>query len=219
MAEQYIFTIENLIKAHGKREVLKNIWLAFYPGAKIGVIGGNGAGKSSLIKIMAGVGGSMIGYSRGQLSVDSFGVFVGLGLLATGYLAAITSASGGLVAGFAGYLGISYTLLDRHLNFGKYYTFISGLGLLMTVLFNPMGIAGKTRADFDRLRAKRAAKRRAAAASARVGCKSACRPGCCWPTAPFRSPPNCRRTISFPGAGGCHSSAVESCWRSECSFD
>ena len=55
MAEQYIFTIENLTKAYGKREVLKNIWLSFYPGAKIGVIGGNGAGKSTLLRIMAGV--------------------------------------------------------------------------------------------------------------------------------------------------------------------
>src|SRR5260370_3414335 len=53
MAEQYIFTIENLTKAYGKREVLKNIWLAFYPGAKIGVIGSNGAGKSTLLRVMA----------------------------------------------------------------------------------------------------------------------------------------------------------------------
>src|SRR5215210_7851648 len=53
MAEQYIFTIENLSKAYGKREVLKNIWLAFYPGAKIGVLGGNGSGKSTLLRIMA----------------------------------------------------------------------------------------------------------------------------------------------------------------------
>jgi ATP-binding cassette ChvD family protein len=53
MGEQYIFTIENLSKAYAKREVLKNIWLAFYPGAKIGVIGGNGAGKSTLLRVMA----------------------------------------------------------------------------------------------------------------------------------------------------------------------
>src|SRR3974390_2720610 len=53
MSEQYIYTIESLTKAYGKREVLKNIWLAFYPGAKIGVIGSNGAGKSSLLRIMA----------------------------------------------------------------------------------------------------------------------------------------------------------------------
>src|ERR1700751_4518703 len=53
MAEQYIFTIENLTKAYGKREVLKNIWLAFFPGAKIGVIGNNGAGKSTVLRVMA----------------------------------------------------------------------------------------------------------------------------------------------------------------------
>src|SRR5437879_7972720 len=53
MAEQYIFTIENLTKAYNKREVLKDIWLAFFPGAKIGVIGSNGAGKSTLLRIMA----------------------------------------------------------------------------------------------------------------------------------------------------------------------
>jgi ATP-binding cassette ChvD family protein len=64
MAEQYIFTIESLSKAYGKREVLRNIWLAFYPGAKIGVIGGNGAGKSSLLRIMAGVDRDFIGTAR-----------------------------------------------------------------------------------------------------------------------------------------------------------
>jgi ATP-binding cassette ChvD family protein len=53
MSEQYIFTIERLSKAYGKREVLKNIWLSFYPGAKIGVIGSNGAGKSTLLRVMA----------------------------------------------------------------------------------------------------------------------------------------------------------------------
>jgi ATP-binding cassette ChvD family protein len=37
------------------REILRGIWLSFYPGAKIGVLGANGAGKSSLLRIMAGV--------------------------------------------------------------------------------------------------------------------------------------------------------------------
>ncbi|HEV3260476.1 MAG TPA: energy-dependent translational throttle protein EttA [Gemmataceae bacterium] len=64
MAEQYIFTIENLSKAYAKREVLKNIWLAFYPGAKIGVIGGNGAGKSTLLRVMALVEKDFVGAAR-----------------------------------------------------------------------------------------------------------------------------------------------------------
>ncbi|MFO0958074.1 MAG: energy-dependent translational throttle protein EttA [Isosphaeraceae bacterium] len=64
MPPQYIFTIENLSKAHNKKEVLKNIWLSFYPGAKIGVLGGNGAGKSTLLKIMAGVDKDFHGTAR-----------------------------------------------------------------------------------------------------------------------------------------------------------
>src|SRR4051794_3453907 len=64
MPEQYIFTIENLSKAYAKREVLKNIWLAFFPGAKIGVIGSNGAGKSTLLRIMAGVETDFLGTAR-----------------------------------------------------------------------------------------------------------------------------------------------------------
>src|SRR3954462_11496604 len=64
MPPQYIFTIENLSKVHGKKEVLKNIWLSFYPGAKIGVLGGNGAGKSTLLKIMAGVDKDFLGTAR-----------------------------------------------------------------------------------------------------------------------------------------------------------
>jgi len=54
MGKKYIYTIENLTKKHGPREVLKEIYLAFYPGAKIGVLGRNGSGKSTLLKIMAG---------------------------------------------------------------------------------------------------------------------------------------------------------------------
>jgi len=54
MSRQYIYTIERLTKKHGQREVLKDIWLAFYPGAKIGVLGRNGSGKSTLLRIMAG---------------------------------------------------------------------------------------------------------------------------------------------------------------------
>src|SRR5438105_3348644 len=64
MAEQYIFTIENLTKIYNKREVLKNIWLAFYPGAKIGVIGANGSGKSTLLRVMAGADKEFIGTAR-----------------------------------------------------------------------------------------------------------------------------------------------------------
>jgi ATP-binding cassette ChvD family protein len=56
MSQQFIYVMKDLRKVYPpNREVLKNIWLSFYPGAKIGVLGLNGAGKSTLLKIMAGV--------------------------------------------------------------------------------------------------------------------------------------------------------------------
>jgi ATPase subunit of ABC transporter with duplicated ATPase domains len=56
MAQQYIFQMQGLTKAYpGGKKVFENIWLSFYPGAKIGVVGVNGSGKSTLLKIMAGI--------------------------------------------------------------------------------------------------------------------------------------------------------------------
>jgi len=52
MAE-YVFTLRNVRKAHGDKVVLDNVTLSFLHGAKIGVVGPNGTGKSSLLKIMA----------------------------------------------------------------------------------------------------------------------------------------------------------------------
>ena len=53
---QYIYVMKGLRKVYGGgREVLKDIWLSFFPGAKIGVLGLNGAGKSTLLRIMAGL--------------------------------------------------------------------------------------------------------------------------------------------------------------------
>src|SRR3982074_3902178 len=55
MAENFIFTMQDMRKVKGGKEILKGIWLAFFPGAKIGVVGPNGAGKSTLLKMMAGL--------------------------------------------------------------------------------------------------------------------------------------------------------------------
>ena len=65
MAAQYIFTMRDLRRFYPPdREVLKGINLSFYPGAKIGVIGGNGSGKSSLLRIMAGQDDDFTGEAR-----------------------------------------------------------------------------------------------------------------------------------------------------------
>ena len=64
MAEQYIYTIESLTRMYEEKVVLSNIWLAFYPGAKIGVLGNNGSGKSTLLRIMAGEDKDFMGEVR-----------------------------------------------------------------------------------------------------------------------------------------------------------
>ncbi|MCP4291664.1 MAG: energy-dependent translational throttle protein EttA [bacterium] len=62
MAQQYIFTMTGLKKiVPPNREILKGIYLSFFPGAKIGIIGLNGAGKSTILKIMAGLDEDFIG--------------------------------------------------------------------------------------------------------------------------------------------------------------
>ena len=56
MAQQFIYVMKALTKVvPPSRVILNDIWLSFYPGAKIGVLGANGAGKSSVLRIMAGI--------------------------------------------------------------------------------------------------------------------------------------------------------------------
>jgi energy-dependent translational throttle protein EttA len=62
MSPDFIYTMKDLRKVvPPKREILKGIWLSFFDGAKIGVLGANGAGKSSLLRIMAGIDPDFIG--------------------------------------------------------------------------------------------------------------------------------------------------------------
>jgi ATP-binding cassette ChvD family protein len=82
MAAQFIYVMKGLTKViPPQRIILENIWLSFYPGAKIGVLGPNGAGKSSLLKIMAGIDtdvqgenwaakGTTVGYLPQEPSLD-----------------------------------------------------------------------------------------------------------------------------------------------------
>jgi ATP-binding cassette ChvD family protein len=65
VAPQFIFTMRKLSRFHPPdRQVLEDINLSFYPGAKIGVLGANGAGKSSLLRIMAGEDDGYSGEAR-----------------------------------------------------------------------------------------------------------------------------------------------------------
>ncbi len=64
---QYIYTMNRVGKVvPPKREILKDISLSFFPGAKIGVLGLNGSGKSTLLRIMAGIDTDILGEARPQ---------------------------------------------------------------------------------------------------------------------------------------------------------
>ena len=76
MAE-FIYTMKKVRKAHGDKVILDDVTMSFYPGAKIGVVGLNGAGKSTILKIMAGLDQPsngearlMPGYTVGLLQQD-----------------------------------------------------------------------------------------------------------------------------------------------------
>src|SRR5579864_2673948 len=68
MAQNFIFTMQDLRKVRGGKEILKGIYLSFFPGAKIGVIGPNGAGKSTLLRIMAGQDTEFFGHAKADPS-------------------------------------------------------------------------------------------------------------------------------------------------------
>ncbi len=68
---QYIFTLDRVGKiVPPKKQILKDISLSFFPGAKIGVLGLNGSGKSTLLKIMAGVDKDYIGEARPMAGIN-----------------------------------------------------------------------------------------------------------------------------------------------------
>jgi len=64
LAHEFVYTMQDLRKVIGDRVILDGITLSFLPGAKIGVLGANGAGKSSLLRIMAGVDDDFLGEAR-----------------------------------------------------------------------------------------------------------------------------------------------------------
>jgi energy-dependent translational throttle protein EttA len=64
MAEKFIFHMHGVGKSYGQKQVLKDINLSFYPGAKIGIVGENGSGKTTVLRIMAGVEKDFAGFAE-----------------------------------------------------------------------------------------------------------------------------------------------------------
>ncbi|MHC3002087.1 ABC transporter permease [Gordonia sp. GN26] len=109
----------------------------------------------ALSAFLAGIGGCLIGYSRGQLSAGSFTVMIGLTLLAMTYVGGITSFAGAVIAGIIGPLGVGYVFLTQTLSFGEYYELIAAGSLLLMAVMNPVGVAGAASEFGDRIRALR----------------------------------------------------------------
>ena len=107
----------------------------------------------ALSAFLAGLSGALVGYTQGQLSTDSFEVGTGILLFAIAFLAGITSIGGAALAAAIAPLGFVYVLLNDN-NSGKWYAAIVGIGLIITVMVNPDGIAGRTAEQFERLMAR-----------------------------------------------------------------
>jgi branched-chain amino acid transport system permease protein len=107
----------------------------------------------ALSAFLAGVAGALVGYSQGQLSTGSFEVDTGILLFAIAFLAGITSIGGAALAAAIAPLGFVFVLLNDN-NAGEWYSVIAGIGLIITVMVNPDGIAGRTAELFERLMAR-----------------------------------------------------------------
>lgn len=102
----------------------------------------------ALSAFLAGIAGCLVGYSQGQLATGSFEVDTGILVFAMAFLGGITSVAGAMIAGAIAPLGVVFVVLNDHVAFGDYYTLVAGVGLILTVLLNPEGIAGKLGAQF-----------------------------------------------------------------------
>jgi sulfate-transporting ATPase len=95
----------------------------------------------ALASFIAGVGGCLLAYRQGTVSFESFTALGGLALLSTAYLAGLTSVWGGISAGILGASGIAFIALDRWVELGKWFPVITGLALIVTLIFHPEGVA------------------------------------------------------------------------------
>ena len=115
---------------------------------------------------IAGLGGTLLAYKQTNVTFQTFSVFIGLTVFSTAYLAGITSVSGGVTAGLIAAGGIFFVVLDRAIDIGPWYAILSGVGVILTVIFNPEGIVGPVHESLDR---RRQGKLRAAAEEVGAG--------------------------------------------------
>ena len=112
----------------------------------------------AISSFLAGMGGAMLAYLRGQLSGDRFSVFVSLSLVAFAYLGGIGLVSGALLAGAIAPGGLVVGLMDAGFggeNLDTYANLFGGIGLILTAILNTDGIAGRVARDLQAKRERR----------------------------------------------------------------
>jgi ABC-type branched-subunit amino acid transport system ATPase component/branched-subunit amino acid ABC-type transport system permease component len=154
-----VVTVCALLVANLARSATGRRFLAVRSNERAGASVGISVANTKLVafgiaSFLAGIGGAFIGYSRGQLSADSFATLVGLSFLAFAYLGGITSVSGAVIAGTFAPLGIGFVIFDRNIELGSSYALFAGLGLIITAIFNPEGIAGANQRNWRAIKAR-----------------------------------------------------------------
>jgi ABC-type branched-subunit amino acid transport system ATPase component/ABC-type branched-subunit amino acid transport system permease subunit len=91
---------------------------------------------------IAGLSGALLAYQQSFASEVTFSPVAGLGFFAVVYLCGVTSITGGVLAGAAAAGGVVYLVFNQAISLGSWYATLSGLGLVVTVIRNPEGVAG-----------------------------------------------------------------------------
>jgi sulfate-transporting ATPase len=104
----------------------------------------------AIASFIAGLGGCLLSYRLGVVTDSSFTALQGLSLLSVAYLAGLTSVWGGINAGILASAGIVFVALSLAVDLGNWFPVISGLGLILTLIFHPEGLASVGHAAAER---------------------------------------------------------------------
>jgi ABC-type branched-subunit amino acid transport system ATPase component/ABC-type branched-subunit amino acid transport system permease subunit len=103
---------------------------------------------------IAGIGGSLMAYQQTMAVPEAFTAIGGIAVFAICYLAGITCVSGAMLAGVMGAGGLMFVFLDRVANIGEYYSVITGILLVVTIIASPEGIISDVYKRIDQVKAR-----------------------------------------------------------------
>ncbi len=128
---------------------------------------------------IAGLGGALLAYQLGNVTFQDFDAFLGLVLFSVVVVAGITSVSGGILAGIITSGGVLVTAISSNVGQGgvdNWYGVIAGIGVILTVIFNPEGIVGPTHLFLEQRRTRGVLARPPGVGGARGGAMRTRRP-------------------------------------------